>query len=659
MMKHGFLEAFYLVKTHESQMNRFVTTAFCDTADHRCDISDELDPSIVNAEGARFGIESKAGQMIKQRLTVEKVQSVVLTIDADGQRVQSVFRASVSHSPLAGNSNTDLTNADPATVSRVHISPFLPIDRVGDLPAEPGNKDSLKRITFLTAMLSVMQKAGVVEFPDLSGFDCFLKRLKDELRKNPFVFTSYDDAFDRKAGAMKSLIAAHMNLTAVLNVFMERNDPFRPAMFLECNKYLVPSEKDFVLIASHMRNDFCSDIIMSVGRCLASGFRKNLRPDLAAAEQNSDDARRDRHATQDGALIWNKSSVILESLRRLSIVSDDFKDGSLDELLLFCDAEKWAPYVHVFTVVGGNEKQASAESYLLEKIAKKVKVYGNWPETNGMEVAWIANVLRKLMVHNISCSTDVAGTNVYKSLQAPHPAVRIDVTCGSGPGSGSNASLYVSRCLLNETVLQYNTFARSLEAAVKRAGNCEAGVYITAEQMSLAYNARRKAETDDEKYLGKRAEGLAKPVIPFLASSFVIEDHSLGCPLRLSDPEFSFTGRLKDCSKSCFRRNTVGVVGKTAISSMHTSESVLLAKLARLDRLTFTDDLCQAYTGPESLDDESAVVYPQAAIHEVAELLRKPPAGRALDPGAPSALADFRAAKRRREAEMAADETAN
>lgn len=632
--KYVFPESFLLNKTHESQMNRFVETPYNDTSDHRCDMFDELDPAIVNAEGVKQGLESKSGQMIKQRMTVEVATSIVLTIDADGKRQQSEFNAQVNHSPLMGSTNTDFANADPATVSRLVQSPFLPMNRVGDLQQDTTNKTILKRITFLSIVLSAMQKAGIVEFADMSGLPCFLKRLKERLRENPFVFTSYDDAFDRKAGTMASLLSAHMNLTAVLNVFLspESDQDFKPSQFLECNKYLVPSERDFVLVASHMRNDFCSDIIMSVARCFAASVKKSCKSDTPS--EVDEVIARDEKAKMGGLCPWNTEGFVKDGLKKLNAVEDNTSDN-FDDVMKCAQADGWGPYVPVVAVAGGGEKMAAAEQFLFEKMARKLKAQSPWIETDGMGDGWIVNVFRKLQSHNVFDDYYLTGTKTLDCLKTPHPAVRIDFKISSS-GQGNMATLFVSRCLLNETVLQRNTFMRTMERAVVSAGNCEAGVYITAEPLSLEFNSSRKPAGEDMRYLANHVKRVVKPVIPFLCQSFTVGDHRESCDFHVKDAEDDFVYEGRDDGCTCFRKNPVGMVGKTAVSTMPSVDYVMLQKLERQEKVFDADKL------QTEVCHSGDARYPEAAVAEVVKRLKNPSEGEKIAPDARQKLVNFR-----------------
>jgi len=635
--KYIFPEDLLLIKTHESQMNRFVETAYGDSADHACDVADELDPAIVNAEGVNKGLESKSGQMVKQRLTVDKVQSVVLVINADGKREQVKFVAAVNHSPLVGNTNADLTNADPATVSRLVISSFLPITKVGDITHSKQNPALLKRITFLTNVLSIMQKAGVIAFPDLSGLPCFVSRLKARLRDNPFVFTSYDDAFDRKAGAMATLLSAHMNLTAVLNVFL---DPalgtFKPEQLLLCNRFLVPSERDIVLVASHMKSDFCSEIIRAVGRACVQIVRKDFKKFVLFGISEAE-AARDKRATASGKLPWNTESFIISELSSLSCIEGN-ADKDIDPLLEFASSNGWSQYVKLLSVQGGSAN--APEFIVLDRFAKKLKMIAGWPETDGMSGGWIINVISKLLTHNIHDDYSIVGTKVMDCLKEPHAAMKIDSKAIGM--SGNVASLWVSRCLLNECVLERNTFRGALELAVASAGNCEAGVYITAEPMAI--------EDCEDAWLKEYTRKMNRPMIPFLSKFFKIADHSTSCRHYEGDFETQFSGKYATCAATCFRRKHVGKVEKVDITSMTTAEYILSRKLGAHEGV-IPEALWQSGFLPNE-DGDSTRLYPEAAMRETIDNLKHPPVAEGVAADARKLLQARR--KRAREAQEAA-----
>jgi hypothetical protein len=493
-------------------------------------------------------------------------------------------------------------------------------------------------------MLSVVQKAGVIAFPDLSALPCFVERLKNALKNNPFVYTSYDDAFERKAGALASLVSAHVNLTAVLNVFLELEEPFEPKQLLECNRYMVPTERDFVLVASHMRNDFCSEIINSIARCCAFMVKediKTFKPESKYKKDSGTDARNAKACVK--GCPWNNEAYILSSLSQLSFSDGTMDSSDVEAAMKVAGENKWAQYVKLCTVAGVS--QNAPEDIVLHRFAAVI-VGAQWEETRGMNAGWITNAIRKLRTHNIHDDYGVTGVHVMECLNTPHPAMRIDVK-PTGL-SGSVASLYVSRCLLNEAVEERNSFRATLELVVQSAANCEAGVYITAEPYAISKSLpRREDETSwtDEQYLAHHARTLPRPMIPFLSASFAVQDHDSGCRKYEGDDAFLFKGRESGCT--CFRRGRVGKVNGVDVQNMESSSYVMSQRIEEDIKREIAPEFHQYAFCPE-IDTKD---YPGAALRAVVRELKTPAQSRNVGADVRSVLEARR--KQAREAHQA------
>ena len=118
--------------------------------------------------------------------------------------------------------------------------------------------------------LDMMQYAGILTKPCLTGWKYFVRQFEQTLRKHyPGIVGPSFERIMEDAGTM---LRCFVNFYAVFMVFAHEGSPFagekrlRFEMFLECEKYLVPSDATCELIMSMMEEMFFSTSERQVGK---------------------------------------------------------------------------------------------------------------------------------------------------------------------------------------------------------------------------------------------------------------------------------------------------------------------------------------------------------------------------------------------------------
>ena len=178
-------------------------------------------------------------------------------------------------------------------------------------------KNLFRHLYYRQMQLDMLQYCGIINRPSTVGWQFFARQFEQTLRKNYPGLVGAD--FMRVMEDAETLLHCFMNFYAVFMVFAHESSPvikekkFRYDMFLECEKYLVPSDAACELVMSMMEEAFFSTSERQVMMSIKEGFfpllkhgvpheksikavrrdyereRKTIRPVSAADEEEDED----------------------------------------------------------------------------------------------------------------------------------------------------------------------------------------------------------------------------------------------------------------------------------------------------------------------------------------------------------------------------------
>lgn len=237
-----------------------------------------------------------ASTMYKNLMTEEESRSKVLMYDDKGNRhTRDFITVNDMVHVHCMNHYADMADAMKSRFIEFFFPHMKRIDRELSMAfsgADPAKADAaldaqrtLQYLYYRQVQFETMQYVGILtKFPD-EGWATFEGRFRNALQQHYPGAVKAD--MGRRMEDAKTLVNIFMNFYAVFMVFAHSSSPYRGTkdfsyeMFLECEKFLVPSEATYELIMSMMEESFFPTPLKTV----MAAIRSRWFSDLAAEEE--------------------------------------------------------------------------------------------------------------------------------------------------------------------------------------------------------------------------------------------------------------------------------------------------------------------------------------------------------------------------------------